>query len=226
MKRNTNIEALIKNSRTTFAHLQKEYDASLHEKTVRENLKIDIKNILGNLRSCLDYLAHDLFDTLCVGTKRPRHLYFPIRHTGDKFQKMMRDEYSTLEANNKEVFDFLDSIQPYNSPWLGQMNELNNENKHQDLVEQTRTELRQVTITTNLGSASWSSGAVFGSGAVVMGVPIDVRTQMPVKNNHSNTSVLIWVDFQFKDNGLSVLPFISNSISNVENIFLTLKKHL
>jgi hypothetical protein len=141
MKRTASIEALLKKARLTFDDLKRAYESSLQEKTIREDLKVDIKNIFENLRSWLDYLAHEMVEQLCTST--PNRLYFPIRHTKLEFERMMAREYSGLEATNKSVFDFLESIQPYNDAWLGDFNQLNNDNKHQDLVEHTRTEHRE-----------------------------------------------------------------------------------
>lgn len=59
-----------------------------------------------------------------------------------------------------------------------------------------------------------------------MGVPIDPRTQMPVPNNIAKTEVVTWVDFLFKDNNESVLPFIETSLKNVEKIFRDLQPHI
>ena len=66
MKRENSIKALINKSKKTFDPLKKDYQASLNQKGVSEELKINIKNIFENLRSCLDYLAHDIFDTCII----------------------------------------------------------------------------------------------------------------------------------------------------------------
>lgn len=227
MKRTSSIEALLRKSRITFVDLKRDYDTSLHEKTIRDDLKVDIKNIFENLRSCLDYLAHDLFEGLCGTEKQPKRLYFSIRSSRTEFDKVMKQDYSGLEQTNKAVFDFLESIQPYNSAWLGQFNQLNNENKHLDLVEQTKTEARRVSVSApNGGSVSWGQGVSFGSGVSVMGVLIDPRTQLPIPNNQVTTQISIWVDFKFKDNQLSVLPFVEDSINKVESVFRELQNHL
>jgi hypothetical protein len=204
--------------------LKRAYESSLQEKTIREDLKVDIKNIFENLRSCLDYLAHEMVEQLCTST--PNRLYFPIRHTKLEFEKMMAREYSGLEATNKSVFDFLESIQPYNDAWLGDFNQLNNDNKHQDLVEHTRTEHRRVTVSAPGGSVSWGPGVTFGSGVSVMGVPVAPRTQLPVPNNNLRTEVVLWIDFKFHTNNQSVLPFIETSIGRVDQIFRELQKHI
>lgn len=226
MKRASSIEALLRKARNELVDLKRAYDSSLHEKHVREDLKVDIKNIFENLRSCLDYLAHDIFETLCPLAKTPDRLYFPIRPTAIEFNQAVNRDYPNIQATSKVVYDILESIQPYRDPWLGQFNRLNNDNKHQDLVEQTRTESRQVTVSRGGGSVSWGPGVTFGGGVSVMGVPIDPRTQMPVPNNVVKTEIITWIDFRFKDNGVSVLPFIEDSLKKVEKIFRDLQPYI
>lgn len=226
MKRASSIEALVRKSREGFADLKKAYEDSLHEKVIRAELRVNIKNIFENLRSCLDYLAQELFEAFCKGAKKPDRLYFPIRQTATDFTQATHHDYPGLEANCKPVFDILESVQPFRDPWLGQFNRLNNENKHQDLVEQIKTESRQVTVTRPGGGAvSWGPGVTFGSGVQVMGVPIDPRTQLPVPNNEVTTNITTWVDFKFQEGGQSVLPFIETSIKRVDETYQSIAKH-
>src|ERR1035437_793065 len=226
MQRTQSIEALIRRSRNAYADLRRAYEASLHEKRIREDLKVDIKNTFENLRSCLDYLARELFETFCKGAKKSDQLYFPIRQTAAEFTKAMDRDYPGLETACLPVFGALEGIQPYRDPWLGQFNRLNNENKHADLVEQTRTEDRRGSVTRPSGGAvSWGSGVTFGSGVSVLGVSIDPQTQLPVPNNQVVTKITTWVDFKFKEGDLSVLPFIELSISRVELLFREISKY-
>jgi len=226
MKRAASIEALINRSREGLTELRQAYEASLHEKKVREDLKVDIKNIFENLRSCLDYVAHELHEFNCA-PPIPSRLYFPIRQTLNDFAAVMQQDFPNLDVRNPSAHQFLESIQPFHNPWLSQFNELNNQNKHQDLVEQTRTESRQVSVTRpGAGSVSWQqSGVVFGSGVRVMGVPIDPKTQMPVPNTDVQTNVTTWVDFRFRESGASVIPFIEKSVNEVDRIYRELSKH-
>lgn len=89
-----------------------------------DDLRVDIKNIFENLRSCLDYLAHELFEALCGTAKKADHLYFPIRSSRIEFDKLMNRYYPGPDGANKQVFDFLGSIQPYDNIWLKQFNQL------------------------------------------------------------------------------------------------------
>lgn len=225
MKRAASIEALLRKSREDFAQLKTAYEESLHEQIVREDLKVEIKHIFEDLRSCLDYLAQEVHEAFCKGAKNPRRLYFPVRRTPADFAQAIGQDFPGLEASCKPVFEIIESLQPFRDPWLGQFNALNNKNKHQDLMEQSRTESRNVTVTRPGGGAvSWGPGVTFAGDVKVMGVPIDPATQLPVPNNVVTTRVTTWVDFRFREGGQSVLPFIANSIERVEATYRAISK--
>jgi len=226
MKRAASIEALLKKAGSDFSELKDSYNTSLHEKHVREDLKVSIKNIFENLRSCLDYLAQEIFETHCASSKKSDRLYFPIRATPKEFIQTVAKDYPGLATTATTVYRILDALQPYQDTWLGQFNKLNNHNKHQDLVEQTRTESRRVTVSRGSGSVSWGPGVTFGSGVSVMGVPIDPRTQMPVPNTTAATKIVTWVDFRFREIDQSVLPFIETSLQRVSKLFEELRPHV
>lgn len=227
MNRQNSIEALIKKSKKDQDALKKNYQASLKYKSISDELRIDIKNIFENLRSCLDYIAHDIFDT-CDTKREHEKLYFPIRQSKKEFTHAIIKDFPNLQASNPDIYNILESIQPYHNDWLGKFNRLNNNNKHQDLEEQIRTESRQVTVSSPKkgGSVTWGPGVTFGRGVSVIGVPIDPNTQMPIPNNQVKTEVVIWVDFRFRDNGESVLRFIDKSINSVEEIFKKLHQYI
>lgn len=226
MSRRKSIDALISKAEKAVTPLKGDYESALRAKAISEEIKIDIKNIFENLRSALDYLAHDISEHLA--DSQPDRLYFPIRQSLSEFEKVMTKDYPGVKEKSPEVFTILEKAQPYNDSWLGQFNALNNNNKHQDLVEQTRIESRRVSVTspTGGGGVSWGAGVTFGSGVRVMGVPIDPRTQLPVPNNQVKTEIVTWVDFKFKDNGASVTPFIQASIEKVRDLHEHLSKYI
>lgn len=223
MQRASSIEALLKRASSDAAALRGAYEDSLHAKHVSDELRVQIKSIFENLRSCFDYMAQDIFDSKCAGAKKPSRLYFPIRQSAPEFQLVIASDFPGLAAAAPAVVAAVEAIQPYNDPWLGKFNKLNNQNKHQDLVEQTRTEARHVKVSSGGGSVSWGPGVTFGSGVSVMGVPIDPRTQMPVPNSLVQTEVTTWVDFRFAEVNESVLPFVDASVGNTTKVFHTLR---
>jgi hypothetical protein len=138
----------------------------------------------------------------------------------------MSKDYPNLETTAKVVYDILEAAQPFHDPWLGQFNMLNNQNKHQDLVEQTRTEERHVSVSRNGSSVSWGPGVTFVPGVSVLGVPIDPRKQMPVPSTDAKTEVITWIDFRFKEIDQPVLPFVEASLRNVDKLFHQLSPHI
>src|SRR5438445_2719326 len=141
MFRQANIDALLARSDQDFVNIRGNYEKSLHQKAVSPELKIDIKNFCGNLRSVLDYIAHDVREVCCP--LAPQAIfYFPILPNMESFNATIRKAYPGLQAARPDVWNYLQSVQPYqpNRQWLGDFNRLNNEHKHDNLVEQKRTE--------------------------------------------------------------------------------------
>ncbi len=230
MGRQTSIKAQIKRADEILPKIEAEYNDSLHKKQISEDLKLDIQTLCGHLRSALDYLAKDIVETHCPNVKTNDRLYFPIAGDNASFVKLMTKSYPDLNANSSDLYNYLESIQPYSkneNKWLTQFNKVNNENKHNDLVEQTRTETKTVTVTgQGGGSVSWGPGVTFGSGVSVMGVPIDPRTQLPVPNNVVKTEVITWVDFKFKGIDVSALWLMKESLKQVDLINSSVNKFL
>jgi hypothetical protein len=225
MKRGKSIQALIERAEKDSMTLRMRCEDSLKEKRISEDLKIDIKNLFENLRSCLDYIAHDVFDT-CVGGPEPKRLYFPIRPSKREFESALDESFPDLRTSSPVVYAILEAAQPYNESWLGKFNGLNNRNKHQDLEEQARTETKRVKVSKGGGSVSWGPGVRFGGGVKVMGAPIDPMTQLPVPNSEVTTEIVTWIDFRFRETGDSVLPFIAKSIESVKTIYDKLSKEI
>ena len=230
MSRKDDIEALFKRVETTLQKISKEYDQSLHSKEISTNLRIDIKDYFSNLRSILDYLAHDIVEKFCPNANPKNNLHFPIRSDLKAFTIEMNKSYPDLITNNATIYGILEDLQPYKrdeNKWLTSFNKLNNENKHDKLVAQTRTETKRVTVTGNSGgSVSWGSGVTFGSGVSIMGVPMDTKTQLPVPNNIVKTEIITWVDFQFEDINVSAIWLTKVSLAKINKIYNDLKSEI
>jgi hypothetical protein len=223
ISRENSIRAQIKRAAELLPKIEEEYQNSLHAQSIDEELKLDIQTFCGHLRSALDYLAKDIVETHCPNANPRKRLYFPITSDAASFSNTMNQSYTDLSTNCTPIFNLLERIQPYQSnenKWLTQFNNVNNENKHNDLVEQTRTETKTVEVKNKQGggSVSWGSGVTFGSGVNVMGVPIDPRTQMPVPNNTTTTKVTTWVDFKFDGINVSVIGLLKHTLNEITSI--------
>jgi hypothetical protein len=228
MSRKTDIEALLNRADKNLLKIIEEYEKSLHSKTISAELRIDIKDYFGNLRSVLDYLAHDIVEKYCPNANPKDNLYFPIRADQVSFENLMKKSYPDLQINCKAAYDILEALQPYKkteNAWLTHFNKLNNENKHERLVAQKRTETKRVNVEIKGGgSVSWDPSAVkFGPGVFIGGVPVNPYTQMPNPSDTQTVTIETWVDFQFEDINVSAIWLTKESLKQIKKIYDNLK---
>jgi hypothetical protein len=186
--------------------IEKEYKKSLNNKSIDEDLLVEIKDYLGSLRSSLDYLRGKV-----------SRYNFPICKTEQEFDNATTDL-------SEEVKGAMKKWQPFNDKqWITSFNTLNNKSKHITLIPQKRKEIIETRVVhPEGGSVSWGKGVTFGSGVRVMGVPIDPKTQMPVANGTIKTEKYTWVSFEFDNtnipelpNNISALPFLKECFSKI-----------
>lgn len=228
LSRKSQIGALLSRAKKQLEEITKEYNTSLTEQKISDLLKVDIKNYCENLRSVLDYLAHEIHDLYCSGSKNTR-FYFPILPDIKQFNSRMFQWFPSLNINKPEVYDYLESIQPYhqNYKWLGYFNKINNENKHGSLVEQTKKETTRITAKSNIGggSVTWDPNSVkFGPGVYINGVPVNPMTQMPAPSPTQIIIKTIWVDFIFEGINQSALILLNDSLNGILEIYKQLEK--
>lgn len=220
--RKGNVESLLKKAQQQLLSIRAEYERSLQKQSVEADLKIDIKNLCENLRSVLDYVIHDIREKYCPTANPKDRFYFPILPDAKVFASTANSWFPGLNTASPAIWSILESIQPYQAgfQWLSQFNKLNNENKHGDLVEQTRKETQRVIVKNQGGgSVSWDPAAVkFGHGVFIGGVPVNPATQMPVPHQSQTVEKIIWVDFRFKDIDVSAFKLLDEAIKGITDI--------
>jgi hypothetical protein len=219
--RKADIQALLTRVNEDAEKIEREYNDSLHDRSIQPNLRIDIKNLFENLRSILDYLAHDVRERYCSGANSKERFYFPVLPDKATFDTQVDRWFPGLRGSCPDLVAFLESVQPYqhDMEWLGYFNRVNNENKHGNLIEQTRSEWVETKVTSvNGGRVSWMSGVTFSEGVSIMGVPIDPKTQLPVPHPTQKVERINWIDFRFSDIDVSALWLIKSSVSGVKTI--------
>lgn len=104
-----------------------------------DTLSVNLKNLLENYRSALDYTAHHIAN-LCNPKPAPNSVQFPIAKSGElagDFEKKLDKWFPDLINNSPKVRDYLLSIQEVNGEsWLRQLADLSNFNKHHILSDQ------------------------------------------------------------------------------------------
>jgi len=222
MKRKEDIDHLIKKCALTLPQLEVSYANALNEKRIPVELRSQVKAFLGDLRSVLDYLAHEIVES--QGLKPSSRYYFPILPDSKTFAVRMKEWFPGLNSTNATLYDYLHSMQPFTrteNVWIEWFNKINNENKHERLTPQERREVNQTTTVTHRasgGSVTWNKGVKFGGNVRVMGVPIDVTTQMPVADPRIEVRKTTWVDFHFEGTTISVVGLLKNSLSGITEI--------
>jgi desulfoferrodoxin (superoxide reductase-like protein) len=238
------VDALLKRATQQLNRIRDEYQNSLNNQLVSNDLKIDITEYCMKIRAALDYVGQDISRKYC--SVPPKHkVYFPIIKNQKQFYECMKKWYPGLDTTCPTVWSYLDSIQPYNSSfqWLELFNQITNANKHVDFVEQVRkqsVEIRvsgpaKATVEPNTvtivakkiiytGSIDadkvilYADEITFGPGAYINGVPIDVDKMLPKPHPEQKVDYIKWVDFLFKDFNVSVLGLLSQTLSGVSHV--------
>ena len=220
------ILALLTHSRKRLASIERQYGASLRDQAVSETLRVEVKGLFENLRSVLDYFAHEIRDLCCPPLNPKDKIYFPILPDQTQFEKNMPQWFPDLQLSVPDLWDYLEAVQPYQpgQDWLGHFNVINNQNKHDRLIEQTRTTTREVKVSSDQGSeVSWNpDSAKFGDGVKVAGVPVDPLTQLPVPHPSQKVQQITWVDFRFEGIDVSAVDLMRSSVQGIEGIASTL----
>ena len=136
-----------------------------------------------------------------------------------------------MQTNCKAAHDVLEALQPFKkseNAWLTHFNKLNNENKHERLVAQKRSETKRVNVQIKGGGGvSWDPSAVkFGSGVFIGGVPVNPQTQMPNPSDTQTVTIETWVDFQFEDINVSAIWLTRESLKQIKQIYNDLKSEI
>jgi len=226
---NSDIQALIDTAKQDFEKIKNEYQKSLHDEEISSSLRISIKNCLENIRSSLDFLGYQISEENCPN--KNSKIYFPIFFSDKQsFDKFMTKTYPNLKNNNSGLYSQIESIQYYINPseneWMKDLVILVNENKHRKLTPQTKTQRKQLNISSGGAGISLSGGASIklgGGASIRMGGKTIYGGQTISPDNpfiHAdpglNVERKIWVDFKFDELKKSVLPTLSKIIDGAQ----------
>ena len=125
-----------------------------------------------------------------------------------------------LQEKNVEIFDYMESIQPYHpeTSWLADFSEVTNDIKHQHLTPQTRIDTIRFESSREDNSVSWNPSAVrFGTGVFINGAPVNPSTQMPIQTPETTLKKEIWVNFLFMEK-IHALDLMQNIVDKLPGI--------
>ena len=237
MSRYEDIQAHLWIADKSLERIESSYQISLKDREILPQLKIEIKNYLENLRSVLDYLANEINERYC---SKKTKVYFPTScYNHNAFASYMRRYFPGLQVAKKDIYDKFESFQSYvpKAPkCLPLFASLVNENKHDRLSPQTRTEKRGLKIDfSGGGGITLGPGArITGTGSIISGGHVldfggkTISGDSPAEYvpETIKQTVIIWVGFRFDAIDREALPFLKEIISVVRNITRDLSQDL
>jgi hypothetical protein len=193
------------------------------------------QELLVKIRSILDQVMYSFFENeilpcLDESEKKKAKVYFPIvSKKGDLKSVLGRFKVKDLDQTHPNIFNFLESIQPYNKnyEWLTYLVQYSNE-KHIRLTPQKRIEHKRLSMGSNGAGITLTGGASIslGRGASISigGRRIYGNQVITPDSNHifSDPNLDIkkekWVAFVFENSNINVLKFCEISINKTEKI--------
>ena len=222
-----------------FKNIEQKYNAALSEKKIPTSLQIDVKNFMENLRSALDYMAHDIYEVI-IKLERDKtgakEIYFPYGKTENDFKSGLGSSLPNLQSLNPNIFALIEAIQPHkcNDAWLYEFCRIVNEKKHNMLSPQTKTERQTMTasaggvsVTTPINSPNFSIHQEQNIQVTLGGVPVRFSNQgiEPLAPGLERT-ITTWVSFQFADTNIQVLPLLKKALEKITTLSNEIYKEL
>ena len=195
--------------------VESRYRLDLDAKSVSDDLLYDVRRVIQDCQSALDWTASAVNDRYGSG----RAPYFPLARRPEDFDADLDKQIKGLHANHPAIAAAFERHQPYQagSEVLGYLHKLSRVNKHQDFSPQTRTErLRTRVDVAGMGVAEWDPRAIkFASGVSILGAPIDPATQRPSPHPAVAVTNVRYIDWQFVDPPASVLGTLQSLARSV-----------
>lgn len=229
MSRKDDVNTIIAVAKKQYESICKEYNRALREQSL--DLRVPVKNLMENLRSSLDYIAHDIYEICCqpartaAGKPDPRNIYFPYGRTEADFKSGVGSSLPDLASNNPAVYDLIASIQPFrcNDSWLYDLCSILNEKKHDKLKAQVRSETETYTVESEHGSVSIivnnpNVKITSMPGAIeIFGVPAEftsegIKTEPSDRLTHRHTK---WVAFTFEGSNVNVIGMLDKAVAGI-----------
>lgn len=242
MTRSESIESILKRTQKELNNIEQAYlayrDSSNIVEDVPDSLKIDIHDFLAHNKAILDYLAQEIA-TLC--SPKPKRPYFPIatrEKDSSEFQRDLDKWFPGLRLNAPKLFEYLMNIQHFSdSPWLLELHEIINFNKHNNLSPQKHSNFVSLVVHfkgngPRVGELGWKSikieqGAVLqlrapdGEMRAIRGPQIiDINTTHLTDADPDIMIVKVsWNDFKIDPSDLSAIGLLKIINLNVERVY-------
>jgi hypothetical protein len=232
MNRRSDVESILIAATQQHGAVRQDYERALQDKSL--DLRVPVKNLMENLRSALDYMAHDIYESCCQsarvasGQPDPKAIYFPYGKTEADFKGGVGSYLPGLATHAPDIYKILLSIQPFvcGDTWLYDLCAILNEKKHDRLKAQERLESETYTVESQHGSVTIPVNnpnvtVTSPPGAVkIFGVPAEfgrdgIRTAPSDALKHKRTK---WVAFTFEGTNVNVINLLDKATAGIRNL--------
>jgi hypothetical protein len=137
IKRQAQIQMILREARRRFKVIASHYLAADWGERVADEIKLDVKNVLENLKSCLDYLAKDIADRYAPSTADPKLIAFPFVATEAEAILLIENRLCPGLVKARPKLHALLVALNYSNPsslWLKRMNQARNAGTHDDFA--------------------------------------------------------------------------------------------
>lgn len=241
--RKNQIDSLLIHAKKSLVSIRDEYVKALEDKAISPSLQIDVKNFLENLRSGLDYTAHDIYEKVIEpvrtknGDKQIRNIYFPYGNAQNDFYSNIQSNLPDLKNLSPQLFNIIEARQTHLSgdSWLYDFCKILNQKKHESLSPQViEIENHLDIFFPSGGIISLGGGTISGSGTISSGQGTiilnneEISGNSPAKNFTPGVKQIVnkWEYFKFTDTNIVVLPFLEKVLENTEKTIEDIYSHL
>lgn len=219
--RKESIEELLVEVKENIEKVKENNQIANYDNTIKSLLRPKVKATLEHLRSSLDYMLHDIDDYYAEknNISSRKELYFPIKNNKKKFDVYIKKDFPNLYVQDEKIYRIIEQTQVFKckTTWLADLCYTANDNKHDNLLEQNRTDNMRVNI---------------GHGAIIIENSNDIRiNNLNLDGKIMNNFHLIdneiftdrpdlvdtinWSNFTFVKNGKDVIKLLEMSYNSV-----------
>ena len=232
--RQQSVKSILEHAEKDLSKIKVEYKSSLHSKEISSLLQIDVKNLMENLRSALDYIAHDIYervikpDRIAAGEKEIKEIYFPYGKDENGFNSRLGACLPKLDILCPTAFKIIERIQPHKcgNDWLFNLCSILNKNKHDQLSPQTREEKRGLKLDFAGGGGFMlgPSAVIKGTGRIISGRGVldlkgnTISGESPAQNLPPTIKqrIILWVGFRFAGTRIEVLTLLELATKEIK----------
>lgn len=205
-------------------HCLIEIERTSKQKEASSINKVILKNVLENMRSILDYIAQDILNKLKQNPKNNElsdKIYFPYGQKENHFKKNIKRNFPTLKKDMPELYDLIESIQPFKlkDNWIVNLCELTNEVKHNNLSK-TKDD-KSITVKNKLVNITACKNLVIQDNYINGIKQDDVffdGEEVHVVGNVGGSEITIENKIKFHGKALEIVPFLTNCFRNLEEL--------